>query len=132
MKTKIYTDNQDRIVAVGSTDRTDVTEYEVDSEMFGNMCEAVIFGYKYGPVYLCKYGEDGNEILDPETNEPIYELDERGNPVIAGIQFVPFVPDVVLDRIQFINDKSEEENAALIECIVDNDFRMSMIELGLV
>lgn len=101
---KLYTDNQHRVVDIGSTTKPGLTELEVPDWTFGDITEAQI------KCYSCI-------------------LDAHGNPMIQLL-----VPPGVFDQVGVLDRQraaDQEEVTALTESAVDNDYRLSTLELGL-
>lgn len=101
---KVYTDSQHRICDIGSTLNPALQELDVPAPTFGSITEGQI------KCYSCV-------------------LDDRGNPTIRLL-----VPPGVFEQIGE-QDKQraadQEEVATLTESIVDNDYRITAMELGL-
>lgn len=97
---KIYVNEQYEICAVNKTDRTDLTEMEVDPGLLGNWCETALMGYKYEPSWACD--ENGEFILD-----------ENGERIQAGYAFYPFVDYNTLMLIQHNYEQSQAEIVTL-------------------
>lgn len=116
---KIYINERYEICALNDTDRNDLEEIEVNRDDLGKWCDAVLFGFKYKPSYE----------WDSEANNWVYN--EKGNRVLVGRAFYPFIDYNIIEFIhrQYENDQSEKYE--LLATIVDNDYRLSVMELGL-
>lgn len=101
---KVYTDSQNRICDIGTTTNHDLNEVEVPDWTFGDITDAQI------KCYACA-------------------LDAGGNPSIR-LRVTPELFEQIgtLDR-QHMAD--QEEITALTESIVDNDYRVTAMGLGL-
>ena len=97
---KIYVNEQYEICALRSTDRTDLTEIEVNKEVLGNWCDTALMGFKYEPSWAC---DESGECL----------LDESGDRIQVGYAFYPFVDINTLLLIQKQHEQSQEEITAL-------------------
>lgn len=101
---KVYTDSQNRICDVGTTTNQDLNEVEVPDWTFGDITDAQI------KCYACT-------------------LDAGGNPSIRLLVTPELFEQIgILDR-QHMAD--QEEITALTESVVDNDYRVTAMELGL-
>lgn len=125
---KIYTNEYDEICDVNSTQRTDLTQYEIDDETFKGKCITYICGYKYEPQYQVEVDTDGT-IKKTKDGDVVYTLDENGNKIPCGFSLYPFVDYNVLLRIQAEHDAQELYLEELTQSIVDNDYRLSLMEL---
>ena len=101
------------------------------TEMFGNLCDAVIQCYKYEPQYEFLFKEDGNHERNEETGELLYKLDEHGEKIFCGYQLYPFINFQTLLLIQNQYEYFEAHNGSVLELMVDLNFRQTMLELNL-
>ena len=113
---KIYTDINSSILALD--DAPDYWEHCVETEktrkeLFGNLCDVCIQGYKYELQYELLFSEDGNNERDKETGELLYKLDEEGNKIINGYSCYPFVDYSTLMLIQKQYEDSQQQVQAL-------------------
>lgn len=101
---KVYTDSQNRICDIGTTTNQDLNEVEVPDWTFGDITDAQI------KCYSCTLDAGGNPsirlLVTPELFEQIGTLDRQ-------------------------HMADQEEITALTESIVDNDYRVTAMELGL-
>lgn len=101
---KVYTDSQNRICDIGTTTNHVLNEVEVPDWTFGDITDAQI------KCYACTLDAGGNPsirlLVTPELFEQIGTLDRQ-------------------------HMADQEEITALTESIVDNDYRVTAIELGL-
>lgn len=100
---KIYVNEQYEVIALDSEPKYFFHAFEVEQtreEMFGNLCDACIQGYKYEPQYELLFEEDGSNARDEKTGELLYRLDERGNKIQSGYACYPFVDYRTLMLIQ--------------------------------
>ena len=101
---KVYTDSQNRICDIGTTTNQDPNEVEVPDWTFGDIADAQI------KCYSCTLDAGGNPsirlLVTPELFEQIGTLDRQ-------------------------HMADQEEITALTESIVDNDYRVTAMELGL-
>lgn len=101
---KVYTDSQNRICDIGTATNHDLNEIEVPDWTFGDIANAQI------KCYACS-------------------LDAGGNPSIRLLVTPELFEQIgILDR-QHMAD--QEEITALTESVVDNDYRVTAMELGL-
>lgn len=87
-------------------------KFEVDqtrADMFDNLCDAVILGYKYEPSYELLFNEDGSNARDERTGELLYKLDENGEKVPAGYACYPFIDHKTLMLIQNQYEDSQRQ-----------------------
>lgn len=125
---KIFTNEYHEICDINSTTRTDLTEYEISDDSFQGKCASYICGYKYEPQYQLVLNEDGTNKQD-ELGNDIYVLDDSGNKILTGFSLYPFVDYNVLLRIQAEHDAQELMLNELTQSVVDNDYRLSLMEL---
>lgn len=101
---KIYTDSQHRICDIGTTTNPELRELDVPDRTFGDITDAQI------KCYACTLDAGGNPsirlLVTPELFEQIGTLDRQ-------------------------HMADQEEITALTESVVDNDYRVTAIELGL-
>lgn len=126
---KIFTNEYHEICDVESTTRSDLTEYDIENGSFEGKCKTYICGYKYEPQFQLVINEDGTNKKD-ESGSDIYALDEQGNKIQTGFSLYPFVDFNVLLRIQSEHDTQELAMDELTQSIVDNDYRLSLMELN--
>lgn len=101
---KVYTDSQHRICDIGATTNPELQELVIPDWTFGDITDAQI------KCYTCA-------------------VDAEGNPSIRLL-----VPPELFEQIGILDRQrtaDQEEVAALTESIVDNDYRVSTMELGL-
>ena len=106
---KVFVNELYEIVDVDTTDRTDVTEYELNDEQFKGKCIDFIRGYKYEPQYKFKMNTETGEIENDEDGNPIYELDDNGEKIQTGFSLYPYWDYNQLTQIQL-----EYENKQLV------------------
>lgn len=107
----LYVDNKNRIMAVHSTGRTDLTEVKVDetSDMFpfSGWSDTRICCYKIG-YYYPQTGTEPQEIINEETGEtetvevPVYSEYAEIN------MFTPYVPTHMMSALENLEKKSKE------------------------
>ena len=109
---KIYVNEQYEIIALDK----EVEGYEqvfnteqTRSDLFGNLCDACIQGYKYEPLYEMLFNEDGSNQRDENTEEILYKVDEHGNKITHGFSCHPFVPYQTLMLIQKQYEDSQKQ-----------------------
>ena len=88
---KIFVNNLYEICDINQTDRTDLTEYEVDDEFFKDKCIDFIRGYRYEPQYRITIDEEGKSS---------YVLDENGEKILDGFSLYPWMDYNQLCQIQ--------------------------------
>lgn len=123
---KIYVNEQYEIV--GLDKEVEDHKYIFNTEqtrtdLFGNLCDACIRGYKYEPLYEMLFNEDGSNQHDGETGEILYKVDEHGNKITHGFSCHPFVPYQTLMLIQ----KQYEDSQKQIKVLNDKIEYMSMM-----
>lgn len=126
----IYTNEQHEIIAHSTAPEGYAHEYDVDQSFRGHWCDACFFGYRYEPLYDLETNEDGTTKTDA-FGTPINKLDENGDKIFVGMSFHPFVDMNTLNRIQAEHDTQEAHAEELTQSIIDNDYRLSVMELGL-
>ena len=125
---KIFTNEYHEICDINATTRSGLTEYEIDDDSFPGKCDSYIRGYKYEPQQQFELNEDGTNRKDESGNE-IHVLDDAGNKIFTGFSLYPFIDYNVLLRIQAEHDAQELLINELTQSIVDNDYRLSLMEL---
>lgn len=110
---KAYTNGQNEIVSLEY--KEGLTEVEIPAEdpedMFYGKCAAFIMGFRAG-YEECGYDENGNTLI--------------------GFVITPYKSMEMLDAIQQQYEHDQAENAETIDYIIDMDYRISMVELGLI
>ena len=86
----VFTDNEDRIIAYDSTDKTYNNKIDIGN-YFDNKCDEYIFGYKCIPTYELELDDNGIPVHDEKGNL-VYRTDEDGNKIISGFSTYPFIP----------------------------------------
>lgn len=113
---KIYVNENYEIIALDTVQEdyghVFVTE-QTRSEMFGNLCDAVIKGYKYEPQYELIFNEDGSNARDEKTGDMLYRFDENGDKIFNGYVCYPFVDHKTLMLIQKQYEDSQKQVQAL-------------------
>ncbi|MGC6177011.1 hypothetical protein [Lacrimispora sp. 38-1] len=79
------------------------------TDLFGDLCDACIHGYKYEPLYEMLFNEDGSNQRDENTGEILYKVDEHGNKITHGFSCHPFVPYQTLMLIQKQYEDSQKQ-----------------------
>jgi len=112
----IYVDNEYKIISVSAVPSTYYEAYEetrTQKEMFGNLCDAVIQGYKYEPQYELEFNEDGSNARDETTGGVLYKLDDSGEKILQGYACYPFVDYQTLMLLQKQYEDSQTQIQAL-------------------
>ncbi len=113
---KIYVNENYEIIALDTVQEdyghVFVTE-KTRSEMFGNLCDAVIQGYKYEPQYELLFNEDGSNARDEKTGDLLYRIDENGDKIFNGYACFPYVDYKTLMLIQKQYEDSQKQVQAL-------------------
>lgn len=119
---KIYTNNNYEICALYHTDRLDLTEIEVDREMFGDWCDTALLGFQYAPSYEIVFNDDGTIATDEEGNT-VYKTDKNGNKIQQGWCFSPSIDYNIIKSIQDLHDHElqamKQENEELTLAMAD-------------
>lgn len=113
---KIYVNQNYEIVSLDIEPEIYKKVFEVEqirTEMFGNLCDTVINGYKYEPQYEFLFNEDGSNARDEGTGELLYKLDDAGNKIPTGYACYPFVDYQTLMLIQRQYEDSQRQVQAL-------------------
>lgn len=100
---KIYTNSTYDIVALDNPPEYYEHEIEVEQtrkDLFGDLCDACVCGYRYAPCYELMFNKDGSTALDEKTGDILYKTDKDGNKNLIGWQCYPFVDCQVLTTIQ--------------------------------
>lgn len=100
---KIYANSTYDIIALDNPPEHFEHEIEVGQtrqDLFGDMCDACICGYRYAPCYELLFNEDGSTARDEKTGETLYKTDSNGNKIQTGWQCYPFIDCQVLMTIQ--------------------------------
>lgn len=132
----LYLDKENRIMAINSTERTDLTEVKVDetSEMFPftGWSAVRICCYKIGYEYQ-KVGTEEQTIKNEETNEeelvevPIYSE-------FANITMMtPYVPTHMMSAIEQVGRQSENNKSSVSELqdyTADLLYQVCLLQLG--
>lgn len=114
---KIYVNKQYEILAFDTEPNIFECVFEVNqtrTEMFGNLCDTCIQGYKYEPQYEFLFNKDGSSARDEKTGELLYKTDEAGNKIANGYACYPFVDYKTLNLIQKQYEDSQNQVQALI------------------
>ncbi|ENY93157.1 hypothetical protein HMPREF1093_03229 [Hungatella hathewayi 12489931] len=109
---KIYTNFTHDILALDNAPEHYEHVVEVEQmreELFGNLCDACICGYRYAPAYELLFNDDGSISRDEETGELHYKTDAKGNRIQAGWQCYPFMDYQVLMAIQRQYEASQQQ-----------------------
>lgn len=113
---KIYVNEQYEIIGLDKEVEGYKYFFETDktrSELFGNLCDACIQGYKYEPLYEMMFNDDGSNKRDEKTGELLYKVDEYGNKITHGFSCHPFVDYRTLMLIQKQHEGSQKQVQAL-------------------
>lgn len=109
---KIYVNEQYEIIGLDN----EVAGYkqvfntaQTRTDLFGDLCDACIQGYKYEPLYEMLFNEDGSNKIDENTGEFLYKVDEHGNKITHGFSCHPFVPYQTLMLIQKQYEDSQKQ-----------------------
>lgn len=105
----VFTNEFHEIIDINATTNPDLTPVELSDETFIGKCKAFICGYKAG--------WEGCEQPDGSTTQ--------------CFTVYPFKDIVLLEAIQQEYEVEQANNNELLETIVDNDYRLSMLELGI-
>lgn len=119
---KIYTNYTHDILALDNAPEHYEHVVEVEQtreELFGNLCDACICGYRYAPAYELLFNDDGSISLDEETGELHYKTNEQGNRIQIGWQIYPFMDFNVLTTIQRQYEGSQRQIDDLICVMAD-------------
>lgn len=109
---KIYVNQNYEIISLDIDPEIYKKVFKVDktrTEMFGNLCDACILGYKYEPLYEFLFNEDGSNARDEKTGELLYKLDENGEKILQGYSCYPFVDYRTLMLIQKQYEDSQKQ-----------------------
>nr|WP_288827442.1 hypothetical protein [uncultured Clostridium sp.] len=110
---KIYVNKQYEITALDNGSGLSFEVFQTREELFGNLCDACIRGYKYEPSYEFLFNEDGSNARDEKTGELLYKTDEFGNKISNGFSCYPFVDYHTLMLIQTQYEESQKKEKAL-------------------
>lgn len=113
---KIFVNERYEIIALDADPEKYSMVFEVNqtrNEMFGNLCDACIHGYKYEPQYEFLFNEDGSNARDKKTGELLYKLDDNGKKIFQGYACYPFVDYKTLMLIQKQYEDSQKQVQAL-------------------
>lgn len=108
----IYVNESYEIVSIDEKPNYYFQMFEVEqskSEMFGNLCDTCIKGYKYEPHFEFLFNEDGSNVRDEKTGELLYKLDDKGNKIPAGYACYSFVDYKMLMLIQKQYEESQKQ-----------------------
>lgn len=100
---RIYTNNNYEILSVTEEPPEFKYVFEVNQtreNLFGNLCNTCIQGYKYEPQYELLFNDNGDNVRDEKTGELIFQLDKEGNKISNGFACYPFVNYQTLIMIQ--------------------------------
>jgi hypothetical protein len=109
---KIYINEQYEIIAIDTEPEIYNQVFEVEqtrTEMFKNLCDTCIQGYKYEPQYEFLFNEDGSNARDEKTGELLYKLDKSGNKIFNGYMCYPFIDYRTLMLIQKQYENSQRQ-----------------------
>lgn len=113
---KIYVNEQYEILSIDLEAKSYSYVFEISQtreEVFGNLCDTCIKGYKYEPSYEFLFNDDGSNARDEEAGELLYKLDEKGNKIQNGFMCYPFVPQSTIIMIQQQYEESQKKEKAL-------------------
>lgn len=113
---KIYVNQQYEIIGLDNEVEGYKQIFDTEqtrTDLFGNLCDACIQGYKYEPLYEMLFNEDGSNQRDENTGEILYKVDEHGNKITHGFSCHPFVPYQTLMLIQKQYEDSQKQVQAL-------------------
>lgn len=113
---KIYANEQCEIISLDTEPYIFEYVFDVNQtrvEMFGNLCDACIQGYKYEPQYEFLFNKDGSNARNEKTGELLYKLDASGNKILTGYAYYPFVDYRTLKLIQKQYEDSQNQVQAL-------------------
>lgn len=113
---KIYVNDQYEVLSLDNEPQWFSKAFEVEQareEMFGNLCDACIQGYKYEPQYEFLFNEDGSNARDEATGELLYKLADNGEKIFQGYACYPFVDYRTLMLIQKQYEDSQKQVQAL-------------------
>lgn len=82
-------------------------------ELFGNLCDICIQGYRYEPSYQFMFNQDGSNAKDNESGELLYKHDDKGNRVSNGYMCYPYIDHKTLMLIQKQYEDSQRQVQAL-------------------
>lgn len=113
---KLYVNENYEIIALDTT--PEIYKYVFDAEqtrveMFGDLCDACILGYKYEPRYEFLFNEDGSNARDENTGELLYKTDHGGNKILQGYSCYPFIDYKTLMLIQKQYENSQKQVQSL-------------------
>lgn len=97
-------------------------------ELFGNLCDTCIQGYKYEPQYEPLFNEDGSIVRDNKTGELLYKLDNNKEKILQGYACFPFVDYHSLMLIQNQYEHSEKQ-IKILNAQIEYMSMMSGIEM---
>ncbi len=113
---KIYVNDRYEIIGLDTEVDGYKEVFDVDKtkeEIFTNLCDSCIYGYKYEPLYEMLFNEDGSNKRDEMTGEFLYKVDNNGNKITNGFSCHPFVNVQTLMLIQNQYDASQKQFKAL-------------------
>ncbi len=128
---KIYVNDQYEVLSLDKDIENYKQIFETDgtrAEIFGNLCDACIQGYKYEPLYEMIFNKDGSNKRDEKTGELLYKVDENGNKITHGFSCHPFVPYQTLNLIQKQYEDSQKQ-IKVLNAQVEYMSMMSGIEM---
>lgn len=100
---KIFTNLNHEIISLDIAPEFYEHEIEIEKtreELFGDLCDACICGYRYEPIYELLFDEDGSNARDEKTGELLYKINEDRERIQTGWQCYPFMDYQVLMAIQ--------------------------------
>lgn len=109
---KIFVNDQNQILAINTEPKYYNEVFEIErtrEEMFGNLCDIAIQGYKYEQNYEMLFNNDGTNARDEKAGKVLYKLDEEGNRILNGYACYPFVDYNTLILIQKQNEDNQKQ-----------------------
>ena len=109
---KIYVNDQYEVLSLDEEPQLFSKVFEVEQqrkEMFGNLCDTCINGYKYEPQYEFLFNEDGSNSRDEVTGELVYKLDDNGEKIFQGYACYPFIDYRTLMLMQKQYENSQRQ-----------------------
>lgn len=100
---KIYTSDTYNIISIDKEPSNYKYCFETNqsrSDVFKNLCDTVIKGYKYEPQYEIVIDNKGNRQRDNTTGEYKYKLDEEGSRIFYGYACYPYLDYMILELLQ--------------------------------
>lgn len=131
---KIYVDKNYNIISIDNEPDNyfmvdeNMTNYK-DSHFYG-ICDFPLSLWKHEPQYEIILDDNKNPVIDEYGNFK-YKLDSNGNKIQIGWVTYPSEKIELIDLLQRQCVFQEKQSEKQLQSIIDNDYRLSLMEMNL-